>query len=278
MQQTHSPAAHDGGPVRVNAATGSGTPLLFLILVLIFSLPFYLIAPRRLFPQSSLSTSVGALMVLVPLTVAIALTYKESGWTGVRRLVARAFDIHKVRPALWFLPALLLLPIALWLAYFVSRMLGHELGAMTPLWESPGSTLLFFVVVLIPFAIAEELGWMAYAADPLKARWGTGWAILIISVVWAAWHWYPWYRIHGTIEWVVWQSLVTVMLRALMFWMYNCTGGAVCLAVIFHATFNISYRLFPDQGAQYDALATTLVLGVVTALVMAVWGRRVLAA
>ena len=72
--------------------------------------------------------SVTSLMVFVPLILALAFTYKEGGWPEVRSLLARAFDVHKIRPLLWLVPAFLLLPVALYLAYLCSRLMGNDLG------------------------------------------------------------------------------------------------------------------------------------------------------
>lgn len=253
------------------------TPLLFLLLVIVFSVPFYFLERRSLLPDGMLFISVTSLMVFVPMVIALSFTFKESGWSGVRSLLARAFDIHKIRPVLWLAPALLLLPMALYFAYLLSRMLGNDLGEPTSLWADAGSTLLFFVLMLIPFAIAEELGWMGYAADPLQKRWGTLGASMIIGLAWAVWHWLPWYRSFGSLEWVFWQTVLDLLLRALIFWLYNNTSGSVFITVIFHATFNVAYRIFPEEGRTYDPFATVLVLGAVTLVVLWIWGPRTLA-
>lgn len=273
MQQRQVPSDRD-----TSSGTWVGrTPLLFLLLVPVFSLPFYFLDRRALLPEGMPFISVTSLMVFVPLILALAFTYKESGWPEVRRLLARAFDVHKIRPLLWLVPALLLLPTALYLAYLCSRLLGNELGDPTPLWENAGTTLAFFVLMLIPLAIAEELAWMGYAADPLQERWGTLAASSLIGLTWAMWHWLPWYRSFGSIEWVVWMTVLDLMLRALTFWLYNNTRGSVFVTVIFHASFNVAYQIFPDEGRTYDPFSTVLVIGIVTLIVMAIWGPKTLA-
>jgi hypothetical protein len=171
MPQQQMPSRHDSAS---SAATSAArTPLLFLALVTVVSIPFYFLERRALLPEGMPFIAVTSLMVFVPSLLALTFTFKESGWRGVRALLARAVDIHKIRPVVWLLPALFLLPVALYLAYHVSRLLGNDLGPATPLWMDAGRILVFFVLLLIPFAIAEELGWMGYAADPLQERWGT---------------------------------------------------------------------------------------------------------
>ncbi|HEX7114534.1 MAG TPA: CPBP family intramembrane glutamic endopeptidase [Steroidobacter sp.] len=261
-------------PSRPEKAAPGGTvprtPLLFLLLVPIFSIPFYFLDRHPLLPEGMLFVSVTSLMVFVPLVLALTFTFKESGWHGVRSHLARALDVHKIKPMLWLLPALVLLPVALYLSFLLSRLLGNVEGEATPLWETPGTTLALFAVLVI-FAIAEELGWMGYAADPLQERWGTLRASLIITASWAVWHWVPWFRAHDSIGWVFSMTVVTILLRFLMFWLYNNNRGCVFLTVIFHASFNVGYRLFPNQGQAYDATATALVLGVITIVILSIW-------
>jgi len=156
-------------------------------------------------------------------------------------------------------------------------MLGDTVGEPTALWRDTGSTLFYFALILFPFAVAEELGWMGYAADPLQERFGTRGATVIIGMVWAIWHWVPWYRTHG-FEWVFWQTLLDVLLRALTFWLYNNTRRSVFVASVFHATFNLGYRIFPGDGEQYDPFTTVIIVGLITLVVMAIWGPKTLAA
>lgn len=263
-----------------SASGGSGairTPLLFLAVVPVFSLPFYFLNGRALLPDGRPVIPVTSLMVFVPMALALTFTFKECGFGEVRRLLARAFDMHKVKPFLWLLPAFLLLPLALYVAHLLSRMLGNNLGQPTALWADAGSTLLSFVLILIPLAIAEELGWMGYAADPLQERYGALGASALIGITWAVWHWPPWYQSYGSVGWVFWQTILDVLLRALTFWLYNNTRGSVFVAVIFHATFNVAYRIFPDQGRTYDPFAAVLVIGAATLIVISVWGPKTLA-
>lgn len=264
-------------PVAPSEVSARKTPLLFLLLVPVVSLPFYFLERRALLPEGMPFMSVTSLMVFVPAVLALSFTFKEGGWRAVRGLLARGLDVHRIRPVLWLVPALLLLPAAMYLAYFVSRMLGNDLGEPAALWANAGSTLVFFLLVLIPFAIAEELGWMGYAADPLQQRWGTLGASAIIGLTWAVWHWLPWYRNFGSIEWVFWQTVLDLLLRALIFWLYNNTRSSIFITAVFHASFNVAYRIFPGEGRTFDPFAMVLVLAAVMLVVTWVWGPRTLA-
>jgi len=89
--------------LRIPADANAGkTPLLFLALVLIFSVPFYFLEQRSLLPEGMPFIAVTALMVFVPMSLALAFTFKEGNLRSVRSLLARAVDVHKVKPLLWW--------------------------------------------------------------------------------------------------------------------------------------------------------------------------------
>jgi membrane protease YdiL (CAAX protease family) len=269
--------AVEGARSAASEPSAGRTPLLFLLLIPVFSLPFYFLERRALLPVGMPFIAVTSLMVFVPAVLAFAFTYKEGGWRAVKDLLARAFDLRRIRPVFWLVPALLLLPVAVHVAYFVSRLLGNDLGELTPLWVDAGPKLLFFVLLLIPFGIAEEVGWVGYAGDPLQQRWGVLGASAIIGLAWAVWHWLPWYRNFGSIGMVFWMTAMDVLLRVLIFWLYNNTRNSIFIAAVFHASFNVAYRAFPDEGRTFDPFAMFLVLAVFTLLVMWIWGPRNLA-
>jgi membrane protease YdiL (CAAX protease family) len=261
----------------VPAAGPGKTPLLFLLLVPVFSLPFYFLERRALLPEGMPFIGVTSLMVFVPAVLAFSFTFKDGGWPAVKDLLARTFDVRRIRTVAWLLPAVLLLPVVVYLAYFLSRMLGNDLGEPTALWVRAWPTLVFFLLVLIPLAIAEEVGWVGYAGEPLQQRWGVLGASVIIGVAWAAWHWLPWYRNFGSIGFLFWMTVLDVLLRLLIFWLYNNTRQSIFITAVFHASFNVAYRIFPNEGGAFDPFATVLVLAACALVVLWVWGPRTLA-
>lgn len=264
----------------VEKPSDARTPLLFLVCVMLASTPFHFMEMRSLLPEGMRFIPISALMTLVPVTLAAVFVLKERGWRAMGRLLARAGDARKIWPLLWWVPTLLTLPVLIFPAYHLANLLGADLAPMNPIWEQLPELLLYFVLLLLPLALAEELGWMGYAADPLQKKWGTLGASVIIGFVWAAWHWIPWYVLHQSVEWIVWQTVANILLRALIFWLYNNTSGSVLAAALCHASFNIGYRLFPDKpggGTTFDPLPFTIVLAVALAVIILVWGAKTLA-
>jgi hypothetical protein len=64
------------------------------------------------------------LSVLAPLRATSYLTYKESGWVAVKKLLARAFDYKRIKEKKGYTLALLLMPILFLISWGVATILG----------------------------------------------------------------------------------------------------------------------------------------------------------
>jgi uncharacterized protein len=246
---------------------GRELPLLpFFLGVFILSIPFWWIGAvtgLELLP----GLPVSALAAFCPVMAAILVLSRTSGGAGVTALHER------LRPRFWLVPILLLMPAAMALAYGWMRALGVPLpmphfavGAV------PGMFLAFFLA-----ALGEELGWSGYAIDPMQRRWGALPASLLLGGVWAAWHVIALLQAHRAPVWIAWWTLSTVAARVLHTWLYNNTGRSVLGAALFHASSNLSWQLFPNQGSHYDPRFVGPILAVLAALVTILWGPRTLA-
>lgn len=251
------------------------TPLLFLALVLLASTPFYVFIDVSLLPRNVGFFPASALMVWVPCLVAIGLTIRQSGIAGVRALARRASDARRGRLG-WLLLAFAIMPVVMSLAYRLAEATGPRLPPGTQIWDAPLENLVLFTLLLLPFALAEELGWSAYATGPLSSRWGALPAAIVLGVVWAAWHIVPYYGLGRSTEWVAWQCLYSVLLRVFLVWLFNASGS-VFVAAVCHAMSNVSFRTFPGDGALYDPRAATLVMLGLVGLVIALHGPNLAA-
>jgi hypothetical protein len=247
---------------RFGAGHGSARrrPWLYFALLFLLTVPAYAL---RLVPPCSI------VMVVLPLVAASLLTYREAGREGVRRLLGRSLDYRRIDDRRWYFPILLLPPAVLALQFWL------VLNG-TPV-SPPQATLLLLAAYFPVFVVAgifEEIGWSAYALDPLQARWGALAAALIIGAAWALWHGIP-YVLANPLPWVAGQMATTVLLRVLMVWVYNNTGGSVFGVALFHAMTNMI--TVPDYGIAYDPGFASVVLAAMTAVVVLLWGPRTLA-
>ena len=91
-----------------------------------------------------------------------------------------------------------------------------------------GLLLLFFVG-----AIADEVGYMGYAIEPMQTRFWALFASILIGIPWVIWH-YPSISQQGyNAVWVVWGTLVMIAVRVFIVWIFNNTGKVYSLAFCF---------------------------------------------
>lgn len=184
------------------------SPLSFFALVLIFSLPFWLlgaITDLQLMP----GLSVSALMTFCPVAAALILVHRDSGAAGVTELLWMSFDYKRMSAKRWYLLTLLTMP----------------------------------TVNLVVFAL---MSWMAM---PLPAPQFSALAALLMFLAFFI----------GAV------------------WSYNNAGKSVFAASLFHATFNLSFMLFPVAGSHFDMRLGSLVMAFAAASVTLLWGPTTLA-
>lgn len=254
----------------MNSTSPAKIPWPYFLLILLFSLPFWWLGSL---PGDALNDAIpvnlpiSALMVVCPVLAAAILTYRAGGLPAVKQLFRRAFDFHRIRRKIWYAPILLLLPFLFLLAYLIMRLLGRPLPEPRILLLD---ALVFFLLYFVS-AICEELGWTAYATDPVQNRLGALNAGLFLGVFWAVWHAVPYVQANNNAGWIIWQIVYSVATRVLIVWIYNGTGRSVFAAVLFHAISNLCWTLFPNYGSHYDPLFTGLLASLAVGIV--VWKR-----
>lgn len=223
----------------------------FFGLVLLISLPFWLLGSlsgASLLPGLPLS----ALGAAAPGLAACLLVGAGQGRAALAALLRRLIR-PPPRGARRWLALGLLLPLAVDLAALaLQRRLGLPVPPPRP---DPGRVLLLLAMFL-PAAAAEELGWTAYALDPLRRRFGGRAAALVLGLAWAAWHLVPLLQAGRPPGWIAWWSLGTVAARVVLVWLVCRAGGNALVAVAFHAMGNTGWQLYPVQGSFYDRALT----------------------
>ena len=234
----------------------------YFLLTIALSVPFWLLGARvgrLLLPGLPLS----AFSVVCPVTAALILSRRENGARGAWELLKRSFDFARVKSKVWYLPAILLMPLVSLGAYGVLRLMGTSLPEpRITAAKTLGLVLAFFVA-----AVCEELGWSGFAIDPLQERFGAVRGSLIVGAVWAAWHLIGLAQAHRSLEFVAWWILGTISTRVIIVWLYNHTGRSVFVAAVVHMVSNLCWQLFPVDGSFYDPRITGLILALVAALV-----------
>lgn len=250
------------------------SPLTFILLVFALAIPVWLIAAVADRDSAILpfNLPVSALMFPCPLIAASILVYREDGPDGLRQLLTRPFDYRRIRQKSWYVPILFLIPVIYGLAYGAMRLMGRPLpDASIAVLVIPVLLVVFYVA-----AVGEEVGWSAYALDPMQGRWGALGAGLLLGTVWALWHVVPDIQAHRTLAWIVSQRSYSILLRILIVWIYNNTGRSVFAAALAHASDSVSYALFPNNGSHYDPAFIAPIAAIAVAIVTYLWGPRTL--
>lgn len=183
--------------------------------------------------------------VFAPGLVALGMTARKSGRTGVTALLRRLVD--------WQVPAR-------WYVFAISYMLAIKLtvgvvhravwGEWPQFGREPWFLLLGATVssTILGGQAGEELGWRGYALPRLAARFGIAIASLVLGVVWALWHlplfFFPVGDTYG-------QSfplylLQVVALSVVMAWVYAGTRGSLLPVMLLHAAVNNTKDVVPS--------------------------------
>jgi membrane protease YdiL (CAAX protease family) len=248
------------------------SPLTFFVLVFALTLPFWLAGALTSF-QLLPALPVSGLAFVCPVTAAAMLVFRKHKAAGVKAWLKAAFDFMRVKGMSWYVPTILLMPCIMVLSYAALRLMGVPVPAPQ---VSVGTILALFVAFFVA-ALGEELGWSAYALDPLQERLGALGAALLIGGVWAVWHYVPLLEAHRSLVFIAWWSLGTVAARVIIVWLYNNTGGSVFVATLFHTVMNLTWQVFPINGSYYDPRVTGLITASVAVVVVIVWGPKTLA-
>jgi membrane protease YdiL (CAAX protease family) len=221
----------------------------FFLLIFVLSVPLWLAGGTKLPLPVKLPFS--ALTAFVPAVAALILSFRANGLDGIKGL----FQISRENKV-WSVPVLLLAPFIYILSFVFMRLLGLPLPDNIYI---PFLWLLVFSVIYLITGVGEELGWSGYATPLMQERYGAFRAGLILGIVWALWHSIAFVQKGSPIEWVAWQSMKTVAMRMIIVWIYNRTGKGVLAAILYHATDNVSWSLFPNLSSHYDPAATGLI-------------------
>jgi hypothetical protein len=247
-------------------------PLDYFLLIVVLSIPFWLLGGRKL--PLPINLPVSAISTFVPMMAAVILSYRRSGFTGAKELLMRTVDFKKIKNKIWYLPALLLAPLIYVSSYALMRLTGLPLPDTIniPALMVPAFFVMFFIG-----DSGEELGWSGYAIDPMQKRWGAVKASFILGLLWAIYHSVTFVQSGYTASWIVWQSIKTVAMRMVIVWIYNKAGKSVLAANLYHTTDNLCWSLFPNYGSHYSPLVTGLLTCLTVFIVIFGWRTKTLA-
>jgi len=237
----------------MSAQPAKRRPFVFFGLVFAFATPFWVAGALVRSPSGApAGLPVSALQFTAPMLAALVLSAREGGRPEVSDLLRRTVAVRGRRNALRIV-GFALVPVAVYgSSYAVMRATGRPL----PDPEYALLSGLTLVALFVVSATAEEMGWSAYALEPLAKRYGWLAAALLIGVVWAAFHIVPDLQGGHDLQWIVAHRTSATALRVVIVAAFLGTGGLVPAAIAVHAMDNISWTALPVQGSSYDPWVT----------------------
>jgi membrane protease YdiL (CAAX protease family) len=178
-----------------------------------------------------------------PSMVALWLTARAEGDTGVRALLRRVLDWRV--PARWYLFAagyVAAIKLAVALLHRVAA------GAWPRFGDEPWYLIPVAIAFSTPFQAGEEIGWRGYALPRLAARFGLERASLLLGLIWACWHLPQFFILEAD---TYGQSFFLYLLQVIalsvaMTWLYAHTNGSLLLVMLMHAAMNNSKDIVPS--------------------------------
>lgn len=196
-------------------------------------------------------------LAFVPVAAAAILVYRADGASGVRALIRRAVDHHRITRKSWYLPVLLLMPVLFTISYGIARLAGHSTFVEHPI---PVGLVPAIFLLFVLLAAGEEIGHTAYATDALQRRFGAFTTAVLIGVIWHCWH-VPSILMQGKGWGYIMATLpLSVATRVLWVWLYNNTGRSAFAVILVHATANLSGTYLQQEYAGPVIVAAALVI------------------
>jgi membrane protease YdiL (CAAX protease family) len=257
-------------------APSKNHPLAFFALVYVMSMPFWLISihlGKSGLPDNMPLTDIGA--TLSPALAACILIFRENGKSGLKEFLRRVYDVSRIKRKKWLVIAACLLPAIYLITYAVMRC------SDLPVTQSiePSTALFSLFTMFLIAAIAEEIGYSAYATDALQKRLSALTTALLIGIPWALWHLPSMIEMGQPWQLIVWGLMATIAFRVITVWLYNNTNYSLFAVIIAHAIGTTARSAFPGGRSGYELGHGSISYGIiifVAFLVIGFWGPSTL--
>jgi membrane protease YdiL (CAAX protease family) len=215
---------------------------------------------------------------------AFVVTAATAGRAGVVDLLRRSFRWRV--PVRWYLFALFSVPVAATLVAIV--VYGTEALESPPVgWPRALAQVLgLFVIQLILFQLAEEIGWTGFLQDRWQERYSPLKLSAMIALLWAVWHVPDFFVEEGwgleqavaAVAFLIFEIVVLFFARVVIVWLYDRTGRSVLLVAAWHASFDasiseLSLDIIPGSDAARILILTAIVVFAAGVVIVATKGR-----
>jgi len=191
---------------------------------------------------SPLGVFLAYLGTFAPSLVAISLTLRTEGKTGVRELLGRI--LRGPVAGRWFVFALTWMLVIRLTAALVHRV---AFGAWPRFETGELYVIPFAIAISTPAQAGEELGWRGYALPRMADRMGLAAASVLLGVIWAVWH-LPLFFVRGADKFnqsFPVYTLGVIALSVAIAWVYTNTRAGLLLPMLLHSAVNNTKDIVP---------------------------------
>ena len=180
----------------------------------------------------------------------------------------------------WYLVSIFMVPLIALASIGVRGLAGSEsftLPAESPLGQTLDDIGLLGLVLSLPVIfvsqlftspLLEELGWRGFALPMLQDKFNALGSSLILGLIWGAWH-LPLILAYG--DNILAYLALMIAHTILMSWVFNSTGGSLLIALLFHASLNVSLNVLAIE--RQDVIQLLLTWAVVALVVVRYGGQ-----
>jgi hypothetical protein len=210
-----------------------------------------------------------------PLIAALLVVFLEQGKAGVRKLLKRGLDFRF--GLAWYLIIVLLFPMLIGGSLLLAILTGEPVPDLPALANPLSLPIAFVYILFLGGPLQEEFGWRGYALKRFQERWSALVSSIVVGFAWGLWHLPLFFMPRQELYYQrpIWGLILSTTLVSVLFtWLYNNTDGSVFAALLFHTMFNWSHYVFPTLGSDRASLIMFLLLFIVVAGILIVWGPK----
>jgi membrane protease YdiL (CAAX protease family) len=214
--------------------------------------------------------------LLGPMLAALLVTARFGGLRDLLHRVARV----RVTPVWWLvaLSPLALLGVGLLAEVVAGEPLPRsaDFGVVSGLPAAWGPLLVGLVLVVVN-GFGEETGWRGYALPALQSRFGPLTSMVLLALVWGAWHG-PMFVVLGSFRGFDVGTLVGWALGLLagsivLGWLVNRTGS-VAIVAVWHGLFNVASATAAASGLMAATVSAGVMVWAVVLVVLHLLSQR----
>ncbi len=203
-----------------------------------------------------------------PTLAALFITWLVNGQDGLKELFSR-ISKWRVKPIWWiiaFSPLWLFALVAI-----VQRIIQGDWQDLNLLGQvhflpqlNPVTALLLWIFT---FGLGEEIGWRGFALPRLQRNRSALSASLILTILWALWHWPMFfYNLDSSfiIGWLLSLAAGTIVFT----WLYNSSRGSVLILILWHGSFDFITASNAGEGLAAIILSVIVIIWAIVVVLL----------